>query len=66
MMIIILYAIAALSIILGFIALIKQKVYLDKDTKKQTELEIPILGKLKTNYPSLVFVFLGFFLVYYG
>jgi hypothetical protein len=54
------YAISSLSIVLGFFALIKQKTYIDADTKQPTEVEVPILGKLKTNYPALVFVFLGF------
>jgi hypothetical protein len=55
-----LYVISALSIILGFIALLKQRTYIDADTKQPTEVEVPVLGKLKSNYPALVFVFLGF------
>ena len=54
------FSVAALSIILGFIALLTQKIYLDPDTKQPTtEVEIPFLGKLRTNIPALVFVFLG-------
>lgn len=60
----VMYMLSALLIILGFIALLSQKNYVDKDAKKVTEVEIPILGKLKTNYPSLVFVFLGVFIAY--
>lgn len=58
-------AIAILSIVLGFIALVKQKTYIDKETQKPTEIEVPILGKMKSNYPSLVFVFLGFAFAFY-
>ncbi len=53
------YGISALTIILGFVALLKQKTYVDPDTRKPTEIEIPIIGKMRTNYPALVFVFAG-------
>lgn len=56
---ILVYSISGLSIILGFFALLKQKTYIDPDTNQPTEVEIPIFGKLKSNYPALVFVFLG-------
>src|SRR5437773_751346 len=57
----IMYVISGSSIGLGFVALLLQKTYLDPDTRKPTtEVEITNLGKLKTNYPALVFVFLGF------
>jgi hypothetical protein len=55
----VLYGIAVLSIILGFIALLSQKIYVDETTKQPTEVEVPFLGKIKSNYPALVFVFLG-------
>lgn len=55
-----LYSLSGLSIILGFIALLKQRTYIDADTKQPTEIEVPIFGKLKSNYPALIFVFLGF------
>jgi len=57
--IIIMYVLAGLCFILGAIALMMQKTYIDKQTNQPTEIEIPILGKLKTNYPSLVFVVIG-------
>jgi hypothetical protein len=60
----IVFVIAVLSIILGFIALLSQKVYLDAATKQPTEVAVPLLGKIKTNYPALVFVFLGAALTY--
>ncbi len=54
------YFISILSIILGFIALLTQKIYIDPETKKPTvDVEIKFLGKLKTNVPALAFVFLG-------
>lgn len=56
---------AILSVILGFIALLSQKIYLDPKTQKPTEVKVPILGKMKSNYPSLMFVFLGFALIFY-
>lgn len=58
--------ISVLMIILGFIALLKQKIYIDADTQKATEIDIPILGKMKTNYPSLVFIFLGVLIIFYS
>jgi hypothetical protein len=63
---IIMYIISISSIILGFVALILQKTYLDPATQKPTEVEVPIVGKLKTNYPALVFVFLGFAAAFYS
>jgi hypothetical protein len=30
-----------------------------------TEIQLPVLGKLKTNYPSLIFLALGIFLAVY-
>ena len=62
----ILFGIAFLSIILGFAALLSQKIYLDATTKQPTEVEVPFLGKIKSNYPALVFVFLGAALAFYG
>jgi hypothetical protein len=44
---------------MGFIALLKQKLYIDSKTKQPTEVSLPIIGKMKTNYPALVFVFVG-------
>lgn len=45
--------------VLGFLALIKQKNYIDSKTNMPTEISIPLIGKLKTNYPALIFVVLG-------
>jgi hypothetical protein len=41
-----------------------QKTYLDPETKQPTEIEVPLIGKLKTNYPALIFVFLGIVLAF--
>jgi len=51
-------ALAALLSTLGFVALLKTKIYAIEGTK-ETELDVPILGKITTNYPALVFVLLG-------
>lgn len=51
--------IGAILIILGFVALLTQRIYIDPQTNSPTEIEVPILGKMKSNYPALVFVFLG-------
>jgi hypothetical protein len=53
------FAIASLSIILGFIALLSQKIYMDAATGEATEVDVPLFGKIKSNYPALVFAFLG-------
>jgi hypothetical protein len=55
----VLYAISALCIVLGFIALLKQRLYIDAHTQRPTAVELPFFGKLKTNYPALFFVFVG-------
>lgn len=57
---IIMYIISISSIALGFVALLKQKTYIDSKTKEPTEVELSFFGKIRTNYPALVFVFLGF------
>lgn len=59
------FFIAITSIILGFIALLKQKTYLDAETSQPVDIEVPIIGRMKTNYPALAFVFLGFCLAFY-
>lgn len=57
---ILMYGISILAIILGFVALLTQKIYIDSATNQPTEVDIPFFGKIKTNIPALVFVFLGF------
>jgi hypothetical protein len=59
-------AIGALLIFLGFVALVSQKTYLDPKTNAPIEIDLPILGKMRANYPALVFVFLGCALVVFG
>ena len=59
------YFLAAILIILGFIALLRQKTYIDSKTKQPTEIEITKLGKFKSNYPALAFVVLGFVLAFF-
>ena len=59
-----LYYISALTgsvMVFGGLWLIfKEKIYIDRETKTVTEVEIPFVGKLKTNVPALVFFVLGF------
>ena len=62
--VLIVYGISVLSIILGFVALLTQKVYIDRERNMPTQVEVPLFGKLKTNYPALIFVFLGFLMAY--
>jgi hypothetical protein len=50
---------AAFALGLGFFALLKQKTYLDAASGTVTAVEVPLVGKLQTNYPALVFVFIG-------
>lgn len=59
------FTLSILSIVLGFVALLKQKTYLDSETKEPVEIEVPIIGRMKTNYPAMVFVFLGFSLAFF-
>jgi len=44
-----------LCIILGFIALLSSRIYIDKASNSTVEVEVPFFGKLKGNYPTLVF-----------
>ncbi len=63
------FGLAALALVLGFIALLKQRTYLDAKTLKPLQIDIPLFGKnmkMRTNYPALVFVFLAFGLVIYA
>jgi hypothetical protein len=54
------YVLSALILALGAVSLFVQKVYkVDQDTGEKIEIELPLLGKLKTNYPALAFAFLG-------
>src|SRR5512138_158376 len=55
-----------LCVVLGFIALLSSRIYIDKATNSTVEVEVPFFGKLKGNYPALVFVLLGTALAAYG
>jgi hypothetical protein len=61
----VIYGIGTLVVLLGFLALLAQKIYIAEDGKP-TEVELPILGKMRTNYPALIFAFLGVGLLFYG
>jgi hypothetical protein len=60
----IIYALSGLCFVLGFIALLLQKTYVDSQTNQPTEIELPLVGKLKSNFPALIFVVVGTFLAY--
>ena len=62
--VILIYCASMLMVILGFVALLKQKTYIDKDSNQPVEIDVSFFGRMKTNYPSLVFVFLGALLMY--
>jgi hypothetical protein len=56
---ILLICLAAFALGLGFFALLKQKTYLHANSGTVTAIELPLVGKLQTNYPALVFVAVG-------
>ncbi len=58
--------IGVLLIVLGFVALLAQRIYLDSRTQSPIEIDLPLLGKMKANYPALFFVFLGCALTVFG
>jgi hypothetical protein len=43
----------------------KEKIYIDRETKQPIEIELPIIGKLKTNVPALALFVIGFVLCIY-
>lgn len=53
------FALGALCVLFGFVALLTSKIYIDTKTNSPVEVAIPFLGKVKGNYPALVFVMLG-------
>jgi hypothetical protein len=61
-----LYLLSALAIVLGFIALLAQRVYLDRETNTPVEVSLPILGRIKTNYPALVLFLAGVAMALYA
>jgi hypothetical protein len=66
--------ISAVLLILGGLAVIgvgsyltlHQKAYYDPKNKAVTQIEIPFFGKLKTNYPAVVFCFAGLMILWLG
>ena len=49
--------ISILLIVLGFIALLKQKTYIDSKTQQPTRIKLPFFGEMITNFPALIFIF---------
>jgi hypothetical protein len=58
--------IAVLALCLGFVALLRQHTYLDPKTNAPIEIELPLLGRMKANYPALIFPFIAAFFGYLG
>jgi hypothetical protein len=58
--------IAVLALCLGFFALLRQHTYLDPKTNAPIEIELPLLGRMKANYPALIFPFIAAFFGYLG
>lgn len=58
--------IGGILILLGFFALVMQRIYIDPRTNAPSEIELPMLGKMKANYPALIFPFLGAAIVVIG
>lgn len=56
---------AMLLIVGGLILLNKQILIKDSVTGKISEVELPVFGKIKTNYPSLIAIFLGPAIIFY-
>lgn len=55
-----LYSLSALIIVIGGLSLILQKVYkVESENGDKTVIEVPLFGKMSTNYPALAFVFVG-------
>jgi hypothetical protein len=55
--------VALTTVLGGVVALLKQKVMVD-DKGQVTEIEIPLLGKFRSNYPSLAAIVIGALLAY--
>src|SRR5580765_6879571 len=58
--------IAGLALCLGFFALLRQHTYLDPKTNAPIEIELPLLGRMKANYPALIFPFIAALFGYLG
>ena len=58
--------IAVLALCLGFFALLRQHTYLDLKPNAPVEIELPLLGRMKANYPALIFPFIAAFFGYLG
>jgi hypothetical protein len=58
---------SALAFLLGLIALLCTKIYVttSNGATQSTEVDMPLIGKMKTNYPALVFVTAGAALAVY-
>lgn len=65
--ILILAAVAGAIVMISTMLLIGlRRIYVDKVTKEVTEIELPLLGKMKTQSPALFLVAVGFMLTAYA
>ena len=53
-----LLSVSVVALFLGFFALLRQKTYLNAKTSTPIEIELPIFGRMKANYPALIFLFI--------
>lgn len=57
---------AGLVLLIGTMLLVGfRRIYFDSKTKRLTEVQLPIFGKIKTQAPAIVLIFVGAFLVVY-
>jgi hypothetical protein len=56
---VIVVGIFGLCVITSCISLFFQKIYFDPNIMKPIEVEVPILGKVKSNYPAVIFLVVG-------
>jgi hypothetical protein len=65
--ILLLAAIAGAIVMISTMVLIgTRRIYVDKETKEVTEIDFPLLGKMKTQSPALFLVAVGFMLTAYA
>jgi hypothetical protein len=66
-MILILAAVSGAIVMISTMLLIGlRRIYVDKETKEVTEIDFPLLGKMKTQSPALFLVAVGFMLTGYA
>ena len=65
--ILLLAAVAGAIVMISTMVLIgMRRIYVDKETKEVTEIDFPLLGKMKTQSPALFLIAVGFMLTGYA